>query len=224
MAAASKQKKKAEDESLPAFVATQILDHITRGAFAPGLQLRQVDLAVKFKASRVPVREALKLLTADGVVEHDPNRGFFVSPLSSEEARQLYKMRHLMERELLLSVQWPTKAQLADFEKQVARLAAMMKGGQQLEWAEHHREFYRAVFDLSNQKVILREVFRLLRLTDRYRSLGPRPTGEDQHVTPERHLLKALAARDRAKLIAVFEADRMRIEEQLLGSLFARGM
>jgi DNA-binding GntR family transcriptional regulator len=224
MATTQKAKKKTGDNSLPAFVATQILDLITRGAFAPGLQLRQVDLALQFKASRVPVREALKLLTADGVVEHDPNRGFFVSPLSSEEARQLYKMRHLMERELLQSVEWPSKPQLADFEKQVNRLAVMMKSGKRWEWAEHHREFYRSVFDLSNQKVILREVLRLLRLTDRYRSLGPRPTGEDQQVTPERHLLKALAARDRQKLIAVFEADRMRIEEQLLGSLFARGM
>src|SRR5689334_1338621 len=92
---------------MPAAIADEIRSLVTRGVLAPGLQLRQTDLAERFSASRVPVREALKLLTAEGVVTHDVNRGFFVTALSSDEARQLYRMRHLLETEVLSSVAWP---------------------------------------------------------------------------------------------------------------------
>ncbi|MBB5444411.1 DNA-binding GntR family transcriptional regulator [Paraburkholderia sp. WSM4177] len=62
---------------------------INRGTLAAGLQLRQSDLAGCFGICRVPVREALKLLAAEDIIEHDPNRGFFVAPLSSDETSTL---------------------------------------------------------------------------------------------------------------------------------------
>lgn len=216
-------KEKTKSADLPAVIADEIRSLVTRGAFAPGLQLRQVDLAERFGASRVPVREALKLLTAEGVVAHDPNRGFFVAGLSSDEARQLYRMRHLLESEVLSTIAWPSKPDLAKFTEQVDRLEKLMKEGNRAEWAIQHRHFYRMVFELSPQRVLVSEVLRLLRMTDRYRSLGPREPSEN-NVTSERHMIKALAARDRQRLLRVFEEDRGRIEEGLVGSLVARGM
>jgi DNA-binding GntR family transcriptional regulator len=203
-------------------VADQIREQITRGVLAPGLQLRQMELADRFQSSRVPVREALKLLSAEGVVNHDPNRGFFVTMLSSDEARQLYRMRHLFERELLSTVEWPDKKQLKDLGKQVDEMEKLFKQGNRSEWMLRHREFHQTIFDFSPHKVMMREVLRLLRLTDRYRSLAPLPN--DRTMTPERHLVKALAARDRQKLIRVFDEDRTQLEEHMLSSLQARGL
>lgn len=216
-------KDRVKEADLPAVIADEIRSLVTRGVFSPGLQLRQVDLAERFGASRVPVREALKLLTAEGVVAHDPNRGFFVAGLSSDEARQLYRMRHLLEGEVLSSVNWPSKAQLTELTVQVDGLEKLMKEGNRAEWAIQHRNLYRSIFELSPQKVLVGEVLRLLRMTDRYRSLGPRDPSEN-NVVSERNMLKALAARDRARLLRVFEEDRNRIEEGLVGSLVARGM
>lgn len=218
-----KMKEKVKEADLPAVIADEIRSLVTRGVFSPGLQLRQVDLAERFGASRVPVREALKLLTAEGVVAHDPNRGFFVAGLSSDEARQLYRMRHLLESEVLSTVNWPGKAELAELNQQVDSLEKLMKEGNRAEWAVQHRNFYRAVFELSPQKVLVQEVLRLLRMTDRYRSLVPRDPSAN-NVLSERNMLKALAARDRHRLLRVFEEDRNRIEEGLVGSLVARGM
>jgi|SRR5882724_884202 len=217
----------AEEEGhpggVPGGIAEQIGDLIKRGALAPGLQLRQMDLAERFKTSRVPVREALKLLSAQGVVTHDPNRGFFVSMLSSDEARQLYRIRHLLEQEVLSTVEWPDKKQLKQLNELLDDMEELFKKGNRPEWIAKHREFHEAIFGLSPQKVLVQEVLRVLGLTDRYRSLAPFPARPDRSMTPERHLLKALASQDRQKLIRAFDEDRTQVEEHMMTALKARG-
>jgi DNA-binding GntR family transcriptional regulator len=213
------------EANLPKLIADHLRALITRGTLPPGLQLRQMDLAERFKASRVPLREALKLLSAEGIVEHDPNRGFFVAPLSSNEARQLYRIRHLLERELLETVAWPSTAQLAELRKRLTVLDAALKQQDAAGWLEHHREFYRAIFDLSPEKVLVAEVLRLIRLTDRYRALAAHALPSTKRkATQERHLITLLAKRGRKRLMAVFEADRTRIEEGIQTVLEARGL
>lgn len=208
---------------LPSHIAHQIRELITRGVMFPGVHLGQAELAKKFGASRVPIREALKLLTADGIVLHDPNRGFFVANLSSDEARQLYRMRHLLEAEILATVQWPNKKQLTELEDHLDRMEKLMLEGESNEWVAAHRQFHQMIFDLSPERVIVEEVQRLLRLTDRYRSML-HPTRKETKATQERNLLRALATRDRARLLAGFEEDRARIEAGLLRGLASRGL
>ena len=216
--------KESRSGGIPRRVADQIRDLITQGTLPPGLQLRQLELAERFNSSRVPVREALKLLTAEGVITHDPNRGFFVATLSSSEARQLYRIRHLLEQELLSTVQWPDRKQLKALNEQLDAMEELFKKGKRTEWIMRHREFHQFIFDLSPHKVLVREVLRVLRLTDRYRSLAPLPASTDRTMTPERHLVKALTAQDRQKLIHVFDEDRTQIEQQMLAALLTRGL
>ncbi len=211
--------------SLPTAIVQHIRDQIARGALSPGVHLGQADLAAQFGASRVPIREALKILTTDGVVVHDPNRGFFIANLSSEEARQLYRIRHLLEAELLASVEWPNREQLAALEKQLDRMEELLANGNSPDWVPAHRQFHQMIFDLSPNKVIVQEVLRLLRLTDRYRSILPvQPIHGARRAKQERRLLKALANRDRALLLKQFEVDRSEIEQGVIQSLKARGM
>jgi DNA-binding GntR family transcriptional regulator len=216
----------ARNPSIPARIAEQIRELIVRGALSPGVHLGQMQLAERFGASRVPVREALKLLAAEGLLLHDPNRGFFVAALSSDEARQLYRMRHIIEVELLSSVQWPSPAQIAELNVQLDDLDELLNEGDRAQWAIRHRDFHRAIFDLSPQKVLVREVLRLWTLTDRYRSLLPAPhaTVGESGVKDERALLDALAKKDRQRLLREFERDRSHIESMLLGLLGARDL
>ncbi|WP_321839492.1 GntR family transcriptional regulator [Paraburkholderia bannensis] len=85
---------------LPSQIAAGIRELINDGVIAPGASLPQLQLAERFRVSRAPVREALKLLVAEAAVEHDPNRGFQVALLSSVEARQIYLIRRILESEL----------------------------------------------------------------------------------------------------------------------------
>ena len=218
------KKQPSRDTNLPGQIADQLRELITRGVLAPGLQLRQMELAERFNSSRVPLREALKLLSAEGIIEHDQNRGFFVAPLSLDEASQLYRIRHLLEAELLRTVKWPSDEQLSDLRKRLNVLETSLKNQDAVGWLQNHRLFYSAIFNLSPEKVLVEEVLRLIRLTDRYRALAAHvlPTGE-RKATQERHLLDVLAKRDRRRLLRVFEVDRTRIEEGIQAVLRARG-
>nr|WP_217449717.1 GntR family transcriptional regulator [Cupriavidus taiwanensis] len=211
---------------LPAQLAQEIRKLINRGQLPPGLQLRQSDLADRFGISRVPVREALKLLAAESIIEHDPNRGFFVAPLSSEEARQLYLMRQLLEAELLSTIEWPTPAQLKQLKGMLAELDDLLAAGNRAEWIEQHRAFHDAVFELSPNKVLKREALRLMRLTDRYRALAADITLRDRHLKSnvEQKLVKALSSKDRAMLLDAYAEGRQIVAEGLMQILAARGV
>lgn len=222
---AAKKKKESRSTNIPEAIAAEMRELITRGTFAPGLQLKQVDLAARFGSSRVPLREAFKLLTTEGILEHDQNRGFFVANLSSDEARQLYRIRHLLEGELFTTVEWPSKEQLELLQKQVDKLETLLQKQDAAGWILQHRLFYEAIYNLSPEKIIVREVLRYIRLTDRYRSLATHVLlAPDRKAAQEQHLVDALAERNRRRLMRVFEEDRTRIEQGVMDALRARGL
>lgn len=211
--------------SLPEQIAEQIRDDIVRGRLAPGAHLLQVALEKKFRTSRGPVREALKLLAAEGVVAHDPNRGFFIAQISAREARQLYRLRSLIEGELLTTIQWPDRDQLAHLESLIVEIERALAAGDRAAWVRRHRAFHIALFQLSDAEVLVGECLRLWMLTDRYRSLlpGPNALGDARWApTDERLILIALASRDRDTLVDIIETDRVRVEELILEVLDAR--
>ncbi|AJP72553.1 GntR family transcriptional regulator [Sphingomonas hengshuiensis] len=201
----------ANDSALPNQVADNLRAMIVRGSLLPGEHLGQTQLAERFGRSKVPIREALKLLATEGFLRHDRNRGYFVSPLEIEEARQLYKLRSWLESELLQTAEWPDDTQLAAFRAQFDAVDAIDQGKEFQRWASSLEQLRYALFDLSPEKLLLREAMRLWRLTDRYRALMPRTMAE----SPERKLIDALAARDRKALLSGYLAGRAEIESAL---------
>ena len=73
----------------PDLIADTLRDEILRGDVPPGQALRQEELAERFGVSRLPVRDALLRLEAQGLVHVYPNRGAFVISLSADEVREL---------------------------------------------------------------------------------------------------------------------------------------
>ena len=82
-------------------VAEDLRRRIIDGDFASGFQLRQDALAAEFGVSRIPVREALMQLEAEGLVKIHPHRGAIVSELSTEEIEELFELRAILEPRLL---------------------------------------------------------------------------------------------------------------------------
>jgi DNA-binding GntR family transcriptional regulator len=219
----------AADESnagIPARIAEQIRELVARGTLAPGVRLGQEDLAVRFDASRMPVREALKLLSAEGIAVHDANRGFFVATLSSDEARQLFKLRHLIEDALLSGIRWPTEKELKELGRRADELERLLNAGDRAAWWLRHREFHRMIFELSEEKVIVREAMRLWSLTDRYRSLLPLPQRDsaERTLVMKHDLVQTLAEHDRRKLLRVRAERRQQFERLVLEVLESRSL
>lgn len=78
-------------------VAAYLREAILAGRLQPGDRIRQEDIASRFGASRLPVREALRMLEAEGLTEHEPHKGARVPRLSAHEVDVVYRMRERLE-------------------------------------------------------------------------------------------------------------------------------
>lgn len=78
-------------------VADELRRLILEGEFLPGKRIGQEMLAERFRASRMPVREALRLLESEGLVSIVPHSGAWVSKLDAFEFDQIYKLREVVE-------------------------------------------------------------------------------------------------------------------------------
>jgi len=70
---------------------------IIRGDYPAGEPIRQEDIAERFEVSRMPVREAMRLLEAEGLVTKQPHRGAVVAPLDADDALELFQIRAALE-------------------------------------------------------------------------------------------------------------------------------
>jgi DNA-binding GntR family transcriptional regulator len=94
------------DEQPPAHLARAVIEEKLRaaildGRLPSGIALRQQELATLFGVSRMPVREALRQLEAQGLLRVEPHKGAVVAPLINEDATDAYALRSLLESEAL---------------------------------------------------------------------------------------------------------------------------
>ena len=80
-----------------AFIVERLREDIWAGRLEPGSRLVESDLTARFAVSRGPVREGLRRLSADGLIEHRPHRGAVVRRLAEREIRELFLIRIEME-------------------------------------------------------------------------------------------------------------------------------
>lgn len=81
------------------FVLQAVREAILTNVFPPGARLRQEELAEIFGTSRIPVREALRALEYEGLVQSEPHRGFTVTSLDADDVEEVYELRILLEGE-----------------------------------------------------------------------------------------------------------------------------
>jgi DNA-binding GntR family transcriptional regulator len=100
-------------------------ERIVKGEILPGDRLQDVQLAAELGVSRTPVREALLRLEGEGLVENDPNRGFFVARLSRKEVMEIYPIVWALECLALDSSEPLTPAQIQVLRQINAEMSAV---------------------------------------------------------------------------------------------------
>ncbi len=174
-------------------VRSAILD----GLLAPGAVMSQVALAEDLGISRTPLREALRMLQSEGLVEGEPNRRVRVASMNAEDLEQLYVMRVTLEAEALrLSVAHLGSEDLARLEGHMAEMAHYAQAKDYRRWNVPHRQFHQALTAHAGERVnvMLGQMFDH---AERYRRLhigqGPSAWATAQH----RDILDACKAGDR---------------------------
>jgi DNA-binding GntR family transcriptional regulator len=128
----------------PETIAAALRADILSGKTKPGTLLRQEDLAAQFAMSRIPVRDALRLLEAEGLVTIATNRGAQVTQLSRDEVAEIYHLRILLECDCLsLAMARMSEADLdrIDRVRQRAEIDAATP-----EWNEGDWSFHEALY------------------------------------------------------------------------------
>lgn len=177
-------------------VADELREAILHGVYPPGTRLRQEELARQYGASRVPVREALRLLQSEGLVTTVANAGAWIAKLSLDECVELYQVRERIEP-LLLRYSLPT---LDDRRiDHLAALAEQMRETSDVErFLELDREFHLGSYADAGTTFLGQAVERLWNTTQHYRRAFTRLLDADSRriVHDEHHMLVA-AIRDR---------------------------
>jgi DNA-binding GntR family transcriptional regulator len=125
-------------------IADSLRADILRGKLRSGQALRQDEIAAQFGISKIPVREALVLLKAEGLVNFYPNRGAFVSEISAAEADEIYVMRIALETAALARA--IPHLTVADLKRAEEILRAIDREENIAKWGELNWEFHAALY------------------------------------------------------------------------------
>ena len=117
--------KNETDLALSQQIANSLKEEILSGKYPPGVRIRQEDIAEQFGASRSPVREALRILEADGLINLVAHTGAWISHLSLSECEEMYQLRERIEPLLLrLSIPHMTESIIAELQDFVLQMEA----------------------------------------------------------------------------------------------------
>ncbi len=171
---------------------------IVRGELPPGENIGETDLSASFGISRTPLREALKMLATEGLVELQTHRGAFIVPVHAEEIADLFDVAATLEkRGAELAAIRATDADLSRLQKLQERMETEHRAKRKEPYFELNQAIHRAIVEISRSatlKVTHETLFgRVQRI--RFMALGSQARW-DQSIDEHRRILAFLMARD----------------------------
>ena len=204
-----------------------VLDELRRvilaGDAAPGMTIPPDEVGAIFGVSVIPVREALKTLVGEGLVEHRPRAGYTVASLTPAELHELYLVRGVLEQAALGAA--VANATPADHERARAAHDALDKALVDGDERAYHREsrcFHLALVAPAGMHRLQAMLESAWNLTEPYRPMALVPPPERAGLHGEhQQMLAAFVAGDAATLLecARRHHDHLR---QAIGALFSR--
>ena len=191
----------------PDLIAESLRGEILRGEIPPATPLRQEELAARFQVSRIPVRDALLRLEAQGLVRVYPNRGAFVVSLSADEVREVYEMRALLEGDLLERA--VPRMTTDDWRRIDAAHADSIRTAGTPDWVDDDWRFHRALYDPAGRPRQLETIENLRGTVARFWTVRDvLPSNSAEWLADHRAIVEACRARSSI-------AARRRVEDHL---------
>lgn len=130
-------------------------DAIISGEMKPRERLIEADLSAKYNVSRTPIREAIKRLSATGLVEVIPYKGAFVADINIDEIGDIYNVRIILEGQATrLAVKRIPEEAIAQLEKILDNMESAMQTFDKILFEEGNEEFHRLIYSYCGNKVM----------------------------------------------------------------------
>lgn len=142
---------------------------IVSGELAPGMPLRLQELASRNGVSMIPVREALRLLEAEGFVDILQNKGARVAPFSKEDMLDVYHTRLVLETEALRLAVPNTTPQLVMMARKLNEKLGRQKARSGVVLYDDHRRFHHMLYEPSGSRWLMRFISSVWDHSERYR-------------------------------------------------------
>ena len=187
----------------PEEIAVALRQAIREKVLEPGSALIQEDLASRFGVSRNPVREALRMLVTEGLVDMRPGEGAYVRRLSRDDLVELYDLRIALEPQLAVPIINEVRQRDIDDLQRIADDIA--ESTDLRHWTARNYEFHSCLFELSNRPRSAAILTSLLSAVQPYSSenvgrLGGAAQASHEHF----EMIDAIRTRDAVKLASLF--------------------
>ena len=198
-------------------VAATLRDRIFSGELAPGSFLDEVGLCESLTISRTPLREALKVLTAEGLVRHEPRRGCFVNQVTEQDLDEIFPVIALLEgRCAFEAARNATDADLTVLETLHQRLNSHAKARRITDYYTTNFAIHEAIITLANNRWLAQVIGDLRKILKLARLQSLQVTGRmDQSLSEHMAVFAALKARDSEGADAAMRTHLTRQREAL---------
>lgn len=203
-------------------VAAQIREQILKREISGGEPLRQEAIAKSFGTSIIPVREALRQLEAEGLVELQSHRGAVATELTLDKALEWIHLRRLIETDLLgLAIDSITEADLTKAKDVLGKFDDAMDHRREIEhWSEYNWNLHSALYAPANRPETMKVLSSLHKKCDRYIRL--QLLRGDHIVRAEaehKELIELCGKRDKRGAKALLHRHIVGVEEDLVEQL-----
>jgi DNA-binding GntR family transcriptional regulator len=194
--------------SLVQLAADEIRRQILEGELTPGVRLGEEWLTSKLDISRPPLREALRILESEGLVEHRPRRGSYVTSLTAKDAREILAIRAGLERMAFeTGIPVTDGSRLVQAHAALEQMDACARAGDRASLIRAGYAFHSALIQISNtsrlqviyasvqQQILMCMALNLIARERNFEDLG-------EHVARHRRLLETVESGDLDRALA----------------------
>lgn len=205
----------SEPPSRVDWVFSRLRKAIVDGEFEPGAPLRHSELSDVFGVSLIPIREAIRKLEMEKLVESAPNKGAWVAPITTEEVHDVYSVRILLETQALRwSMPHFTADDVSSMRETLDRMLALGRRDDERYWPLHERLHF-SWYENCRSPWLLSMIETLWSHTERHRRLAARivefgtDLGNDLHG----EVIDHIANGDEEGAVVSLEHDLSRISD-----------
>lgn len=217
----------ASHKQLRNVVADQLRAAILEGRFKPGEWLRQEKVAQELGVSQMPVREALKELAAEGLIEHVPYRGVRVIEFNAQDVADLYDHRAFLEgRAASVAATNITAEEIAELKQLQLEMEQNLAPEKLSVYRDLNRRFHQIIFTASRREYLIRtltqmwSVFPTMLIGNfAVTAANPLPERDNPDIYEHHALIDALVRHDSAEAERALKAHIMATGQQLVASL-----